>query len=390
MSTLNMFAPAFGGLPQVFFGRANEVSFIESAIENANSPHRAFFITGNRGCGKTTLLEKASRLAREHGWLTVDVHSSHASQSIIEALAGGTEKTTGKSLSPGAFGISVGSAASSTRTEFSQASLGQLLIDTCGSLIAHRGVFITVDEIQKVPEQDAENLCSAVQLALRKGLPIMLALAGLPGSKEKVASYPGCTFMQRTYDMKIGCMQVDETLDAFSFVFRKMPEYEVTDDALWEAGFFSQGYPYLMQLVGYYAVERASETLVAGSAAIDAVDIEAVEPVALEAYRENVLNPILSGLSTSLSSYLEAMCDAQDAEGRVSSRSVAELMGKKPSQVSSYRQRLIDRRLIEPDGYGYARFLLPHIESFYRSETAALDVKDPSQQWNRVLNDQSN
>lgn len=232
---------------------------------------------------------------------------------------------------------------------------------------------------------DAENLCAAVQLALRKGLPIMLVLAGLPGAKERVASYPGCTFMQRTFDMRIGSMQVDETLDAFDTAFKMMPECRMSDDALWESGLFSQGYPYLMQLVGYYAVERAFEGRAARKAAIDADLVRSVEPTALAAYRENVLAPILSGLSARQSSYLRAMCEVADEHGRVGTGEVARRLGMTQQQLSSYRRRLIDRRLIEPDGHGYARFTLPHIDAYYTADTAALERRDPSQQWNRML-----
>lgn len=61
MPARNLFSSAFGGLPQVFFGRKNELAFAQVALDNDNSPHRAFFITGNRGCGKTTLLERDPR-----------------------------------------------------------------------------------------------------------------------------------------------------------------------------------------------------------------------------------------------------------------------------------------------------------------------------------------
>jgi hypothetical protein len=164
-----------------------------------------------------------------------------------------------------------------------------------------------------------------------------------------------------------------------------MPEYSVADDAFWEFGLISQGYPYLMQLLGYYAVERAAERLVAGRAPIGVEHVHEVKQVALAAYRENVLVPILSELSSSLGDYLRAMCEVSDEHGRVSTGAVARHLGKGQSQVSSYRQRLIDRRLIEPDGQGYARFTLPHVAAYYRGASASLEQKRPDQQWNRRL-----
>lgn len=385
MPSDNLFSPAFGGLPQVFFGRTDELSFALDALDNENSPRRAFFITGNRGCGKTTLLEKISSLAAKHGWMTIDIHSSHVCQSVMEALAGGTQKTIEKSASPSAMGVSLGRFSSTVTTSFTEASLSNLLVEKCSSLKGRSGVLITIDEIQKVREDDAENLCAAAQIALRKGLPLMLILAGLPGSKEKVASYPGCTFMQRAYDMKLSSLQVNETLEAFRGVFHRMPRWDIEDEAIWRLGVFSQGYPYLMQLAGYYAVERARESLTEDRSpiAISEDMVRAIEPVALAEYRANVLEPILNPLSEGLSSYLHAMCEVDSKDGRISTGDVARRLGKSPMQVSVYRSRLIDRRLIEADGRGYVRFLLPHVKEYYFDKVVPLEQKDPLQQWNR-------
>lgn len=226
------------------------------------------------------------------GWLTIDVHSTHASQAILDALAGGTESTVTKNAAPSAVGLTLGSITSSTTTTYETTSLARLLQERANSLQQNTGVLITVDEVQKIPEEDAENISASVQLAFRKGLNIMLVLAGLPGAKEKVASYPGCTFMQRAFDMQIGVLEVDETIHApYEEAFRKMPQCRIEDDAIWEAGKFSQGYPYLMQLVGYYAVERANDKAASAPVPITVDDIRDVEPIALDSFQENVLAP---------------------------------------------------------------------------------------------------
>ncbi|MBR3327735.1 MAG: AAA family ATPase [Atopobiaceae bacterium] len=382
MTKRNPFTPAFGGPPRVFFGRARELALVRAAMENDASPHKALFITGNRGCGKTTLLEKISQEASRAHWMTLDVHSSHAVQTIIELLAGGTQKTTTREARPSAMGVSAGGISSSATSTYSNASLAILLADACRSLVRQRGILITIDEIQKVPENDAEDISAAVQLALRKGLPVMLVLAGLPGAKEQVAGYPGCTFMRRAYDMQIGSLEVDETLEAFRKTVGLVDGLDVGDDALWEMGLFSQGYPYLMQLIGYYLVERTLAISAGGTLRLGSDDVRSVEAVALEDYRANVLEPILGSLPPTLSCYLRAMGEAVGVSGRASTGDVARLLGKQPRQVSSYRQRLLEKRLIEKDGHGYARFLLPHIPDYYADPRESVP-RDPRQQWNR-------
>lgn len=88
MASSNLFTPAFGGLPQVFFGRKSELDFAQAALGNENSPHKAFFITGNRGCGKTTLLERVSRLAAERGLKLVDGNMGRVGKTALPLYPG--------------------------------------------------------------------------------------------------------------------------------------------------------------------------------------------------------------------------------------------------------------------------------------------------------------
>ena len=382
MDFVNPFTPAFGSMPQHFFGRTTELRFVEEALDNPNSPHRAFFVTGSRGSGKTTLLEKTSQLARRRRWLTIDVHSTHASKAIISQLAGGMEKTTEKSIDPSVMGVTVGHATSRITERYDESSLAQLLVTKTRSLSSYEGICITVDEIQKVPEHDAENICASVQLAMRKGLPVVIALAGLPGAKEKVASYPGCTFMQRAHDMRIGSLIVEETIAAFRNMLKLVPQIDASDEAVWEMGAFSEGYPYLMQLVGYYIVGRYGDVRNSVTQ-VEPADVEAIEPLAMASYRANVLDPVLGKLSGGMSSYLSAMCSVEDDAARASCSEVAGQMGKTTSEVSSYRQRLITQRLIEPAGRGYVRFLLPHVRDYYL-EAPVDEPADDNQYWNRI------
>lgn len=77
------------------------------------------------------------------------------------------------------------------------------------------------------------------------------------------------------------------------------------------------------------------------------------------------------------------MYSVEDEQGRIATSAVAKHLGKAQSQVSSYRKRLIDRRLIEADGRGYVLFLLPHVREYYEGSERALRERDPRQQWNR-------
>ena len=312
--------------------------------------------------------------------MTIDVHSANASTTIVKKLAGASSKTIERSINPEAFGISVGHASVATTSHFDATDLSDILIETCKSLTSQNGVFISVDEVQKIPEADMENICASVQMSMRKGFPVMLMLAGLPGSKEKVSDYPGCTFMQRTKDLKLEGLLINETVDTFSQLLAKVSSIHATDKAIWEMSSFSQGHPYLMQLIGYYLVEFASEQHPVQIGALGEEVVKSVEPEAMAAYRANVLDPAITPLGQSLRSYLSAMAEIVDETGIASTAAIAARLGKTTQQCSSYRERLLARRLVSEAGRGKLRFGLPHMTSYFLEEPL-IDKKADEMRW---------
>ncbi|WP_165249595.1 ATP-binding protein [Adlercreutzia sp. ZJ141] len=367
-SILNPFTPAFGGKPQHFFGRTEELALIENAFENEFSPYRALFITGNRGCGKTSILEQVSEKACAHGWLAVDVHAEEALMSAVKKLTGGTDRTISKNLQPQFAGLSVGSAATVTSKHYTGMDLADVMIEKLKGVNACQGIFVSVDEVQKISEPDAEGLCAALQMAMRKGYPVMLVMAGLPGSKEKIGSYAGCTFMQRTFEIKLSSLLIPETYEAFERLLATMPTVAVGEGAVDRLARFSLGYPYLMQLIGYYAVEQMCQSGFVGAFCLNEGDVAAAESEAYTAYRNNVLKAVTEPLRNGARAYLTSVAKVLDNTGRARTEKVAAALNKELSQCSTDRQRLIDRRLLVPDGWGYVRFNLPYLSRYLLEE----------------------
>jgi len=368
MPRSNPFNPSFGGKPQYFFGRRRELDIVSGALENPNSPYRALFFTGNRGCGKTVLLERLSGLASEAGWLSVDVHSAHASESIVRKLVGASSKTTERVAEPaiGFAGASVkaGSLRTSATTSYDALDLSEVLLQASRSLEHYAGVFITVDEVQKIPEADMENLCAAVQMSMRKGMPVALMLAGLPGSKELVSTYKGCTFMRRVSDMRLDSLLVSETYDAFRRLMELASYVETREAAIDELARYSQGYPYLMQLIGFHTLEEAPSAVPHQVCEIDRQAVQFAEVAAYEQFRANVLEPVIADLSDEQRAYLLAMAESLD-DGRSRTSDVANIMGKEQRQLSTVRDRLIKKRVIVADGRGYVRYNLPRMRQYF-------------------------
>ena len=369
MSLVNPFTPSFGGKPEHFFGRKDIIGRVLSALQDDYNPDRVLFITGNRGCGKTALLERLSTLASEAKWYVVDVHSAHATREMTTRLMGmglSAELSIAPKLTlPGGMSIAMGNADVSSHEP---SDLTDALMARCENLGTAHGVFVSIDEIQRIPEQDMEDVCAAVQMARRKGMPVMLVMAGLPGSKQKVSSYQGCTFMQRVREVKLGSLRISETKEAFEKLMRLVGSAEVPDETIWEMSKLSQGYPYLMQLVGYYLVRAADELYPVGVPVIGPRLVVGIADDAYDAYRSDVLVPSTKGLGSEMRSYLETMARLLDDDGIARTSSVARSLGKQTSQLSSCRESLIARRLIVAEGRGKVRFALPYLSRFFLEE----------------------
>lgn len=379
MSYYNPFTPAFGGRPDHFFGRTNLLGRVRDALEGeGDTPDRVLFITGPRGCGKTALLEHMSRLAKEVGWLTVDVHSVDAVQDIALGVAqrGSAHVTFSPEIKAFGASLSLGEVDHGHRATIYE-GLTAALLERFATLGKYRGIFITIDEIQKISERDMEQVCNAVQMARRKGNAIALMLAGLPGSKERVASYRGCTFMQRASDEQIGSLLVGETVDAFAQTLARVKGLESPGEVVRAAAECSQGYPYLIQLVGYHLVEHVRKERPIGEWHLNLDDVQAVFDDVYTTYRQNVLVPSTRALGSEARAYLASMAVLLDERGAASTGDVAQSLGKTTPQLSSCRQNLIDRRLIRSAGFGKVRFCLPYLSRFSlerESEPSATDV----------------
>lgn len=373
----NPFTPVFGGKPDFFFGREELIGQFDRAIVIRGSDYRSLFVTGVRGSGKTALLEQLSIRVREKGWRTIDVGAENALASIIWHLAGSDEvaETTAPALGVNILGsgISVSGVGKTKTTSYSAEHLDQLLLDACGE--ARKGVFVSIDEVQKISPDDIACICEAFQMASRKGKDVILVLAGLPASHDKIIHQDGCTFMRRAPHEELGLLSPSEVRMAFHEAFALVRGIELTDGALERLVKSSSGHPYMIQLLGYQLIEyvngRSDRDVI-----IDDADVNAVEPVAKDAYERRSLQPLLNELSGSEVAYLRAMARTSDAALLSSSKAISEELGKSPQQTSASRRRLLDKGIIVSAGHGVVRFNVPFLRTYMlkpNDESAYLD-----------------
>ena len=362
----NPFTPSFGGKPDFFFGRKEILARFDEALESRGSASRTLFITGNRGCGKTALLEQLSRKAADRGWRTIDITSENALGALARNLVRHSEAT--KTVSPEAsvnvlgFGGSFSGFSSSRTTTFEKEDIGILVLEACQE--AKDGLFVSIDEVQKVDLDELSAICSAFQMASRKGHDVVFVIAGLPYAYDDIVQHEGCTYMRRSVHERLSVFTHVEAREAFSEAFERIEGLSVENDALSCLVEASFGHPYFIQLAGYRLVQLANERAKGDTYTLSASDVRECLPDVVASYELRSLAPIVNALSPAERQYLSAMAHSLNENRVALSSQVAKAVGKTVQQASPVRQKLLREGIIVSIAHGELMFNIPYLGNY--------------------------
>ena len=135
---------------------------------------------------------------------------------------------------------------------------------------------------------------------------------------------------------------------------------DVSKDVLSELAEATGGYPYLIQLVGYYVWQRA-RIHHDDNPVVTSQDVSEGVSIAMSRFHEAVHEPAISGLSPTAVDYLLAM--ARDP-GPSSAKDLAERLGRSTKSLSSVRRQLIQRQVIQSVRRGYVDFAIPFMRKY--------------------------
>ena len=186
----NPFKPTAGAEPPYLIGRESSLeSFIEGLQDGPGSPGLLSLITGPRGIGKTALLHRSEKFAKEYGWAVVSETATpgllaRIGSSVDEHLKRPGEGRSGRKVT-GLHAAGFGITAELTPEE--QVSLRRRLTDLVTRLAERHqtGVLITVTRSIRLTERSSlsslqpsntssENRCPSLSSApgFRKPSPI--------------------------------------------------------------------------------------------------------------------------------------------------------------------------------------------------------------------------
>lgn len=361
----NPFRPTFGVSPYFWAGRRVVLDdFAEALRRGPGAAARSLVVSGSRGIGKTALLNELEDLAVKEGWVVLSVSGrgnlvrllvdSLIPEKIQELAPQTNRKVSGVSIA-GLGSISTESKDPQRPVPTLDSRLRELLTHLDGT-----GVLITVDEVQDADRDDLSGIATTYQGLIRREANVALAMAGLTHGVDQLLQLPATTFLRRARRYALGPLTEKDATDVLVTTAADS-QLPFTEEALHLASDIAQGYPYLVQLIGALAWDRADQC---SASSITTEHVEAVREEAVMTLGAQVHYMSLLEIPESHRNYLVALAELGD--GPQSTSVIAERLGRTTKSTSDARAHLIERDLIQAAGRGKVEFSLPYLAEWLR------------------------
>ena len=368
-SSVPIFRPSFGNRPDRIVGRDDVLrTYSEGLASYPGSRDRSVLITGQRGMGKTALLLEMADVATGAGFVPARVTCGPTmlDDAIDMIQRKGApfvkdRKAPIKGFNAGALGFSFGL----TFTEEARNSYGfraklEMICDRLAE--AGKGVALLVDEVQPASEP-IRQFATTYQELVGDEKDIAIVMAGLPAVISEVLEEDTLTFLNRARKIDLGPISTPAVRAYYAAAFKRAGR-EIDDPTLDKAAEAVEGFPYLLQLLGFYLVEYTPE-----GGRISGPVLERARDAAIADLDANVFKAMLRPLSRADVDFLRAMSLDSGKPTRVGD--LEERLGVSQGHVQSYRKRLIDAGVVTSPHRGELAFVIPQLAAYLQRSDGA-------------------
>jgi hypothetical protein len=357
----NPFRPTAGATPPEVIGRAGLLDEFEYGLRlGSGAPGLLSIFTGARGIGKTVMLGAAHDVAREHGWSVVSETATgtfmgrvgEKMRRLSQELGEGPESRRRiTAVTVAGFGVTT---QLSPERQVDWRELGEDLL----SLLDERGtgLLITVDEIHAADRAELSQMAANVQHFIQDRLPIALIFAGLPSAVSDLLNEGVATFLRRADKIDLHAAAVRDVETSFAETFCSAG-ISIAPDLIGRAAAATGGYPFLIQLVGYFLWREAEIQ-------DDSLSPAAVDRAITAAIRRNERVVIEAALATASKKDLEFLHAMAADDGISTTADIVRRTGSRPTLVAKYRSRLLAAGLVESAGHGKVTFAIPGLRQY--------------------------
>lgn len=380
----NPYAPGAGRPPEALVGRDAQLEGWEIALSrlSAGRTVQPVVLYGLRGVGKTVLLTEFARLGNLDGWIVASVEAgsgdplrSLLGEALYEPLVDLARPDLGarmrKALKTAlsfklsydpdgvwSFGIDLDgiTGGGGANTGAIEPDLRRVLLDLATAAAEEgTGLAVLIDEAQDLSTDELVAVCSVAHRAGQLGLPLMIALAGLPDLRRRLAEAKSYAERLFTYQ-SIQQLPRELAQDALT---RPAAMEGVTwaADAVDRVVHTADGYPYFLQQFGQDTWDYAH-----GDHTLTLHDAEVGIARGQAHLDDGFYRTRWDRATKSEKRYLRAM--AADGDHGSNTGEVAARLGIKPTSLGPTRANLINKGLLFAPDHGIIRFTVPAMAAF--------------------------
>lgn len=389
---INPYAPGAGTIPPQLAGRDDVINKADIALERCRNglSFRGLLLVGLRGVGKTVLLTKIAQEAESKDFTVVSLETPEGRSLpalLIPALrsallrldrmkAGGelakkALRTLGGFL--GAMKVKYEDVEFSfdLGDEIGTADSGDLEQDLSDLMLAigaaakekKTALFLAIDEIQYLPEEQFAALIMALHKCTQRQMPVILIGAGLPQLVAQAGEAK--SYAERLFEYpEIGPLDLEAARKAIVNPAKTLNvEYE--EDAIIHVLDQTKGYPYFLQEWGKHCWQAAV------SSPIKLADAQFASQTAVTELDSSFFRVRFDRLTPSEKKYLRAM--AELGSGTHRSGDISQLLKKEVQAVAPIRASLIKKGMIYSPSHGDNAFTVPLFDEFMKRVIPQMD-----------------
>ena len=336
----NPFTLTFGKEPLLTIRREDINSQLIREFTSHNPSSQAFILIGARGVGKTVLLtEQYNYFEKQDNWIVVDINPHRNIQEDIASQIfekGKLKKIFIKKEFDFSFhGITLHLSGSNPVS-----SVGSVL-EKMFSYLKKKNikVLLTLDEV--VSNENVKAFAHDFQSYIRKNYDVFLLMTGLYENVYSLQNDKSLTFLYRAPKILV------KALDLFSIRNSYRDIFGVNDEIAYKLAELTNGYGFGYQLIGHLFFEKniLDETLV------EKYD---------ELLKINAYDKIWSSISENERKLVVSLFDEKETKTNV----ILQKTGFNNKNYSVYRDRLIQKGVINSTRNGYLSLSLPRFKEF--------------------------
>jgi hypothetical protein len=390
----NPFAPGAGNQPPELTGRTLVLEETKITLKRLQRrmPDRSQILIGLRGVGKTVLLNRIDKIARDYGFYSALLEAPEGKRLAeilapemrrlllqLDTLEGAKEKVK-RGLGAlrafaSAFQVTIGDVGFGISAPAGIADSGNFSRDLTDMLVVlgeaavdkNSLVAILIDELQYVSEDDLGSLIAALHRVSQLNLPLVLFGVGLPqlaGLLGEAKSYAERLFVVS----EIGPLKREDAIKALEDPVERVG-VRFTPDALEEVLRATAGYPYFLQEWGKHAWIKAQ------TSPIGADDVIAATPDAIQELDKSFFRIRFDRLTPTERDYLRAMAELGPQPHR--SGDIALAMGRPVEQVAPIRAKVIIKGMAYAPAHGDTAFTVPMFDEYMRRVIPIFSPRPP-------------